>query len=156
MPEPVVLPSTYPALLEEISSRISTSQLRAALSVSRELVLLYWSIGHEILVGRRPRAGEPGSSIGWAIICRPVFLASRVQPAQSQIYAQSGRAWPDREIVPQRVALLPGAISGCCSTGSRSHPFANGTSGLRSNTGGAGTSLLIWSPADCMSGKGRR
>jgi hypothetical protein len=48
-----VLPSGYNELLDEISTRISTSQVRAALGVSRELVTLYWSIGREILVRQR-------------------------------------------------------------------------------------------------------
>jgi len=33
----------------ELSTRIRSAQLRAAFAVSRELVLLYWSIGREIL-----------------------------------------------------------------------------------------------------------
>jgi hypothetical protein len=43
-------PSGYPELLAELSTRIRSAQLRAAFAVSRELVLLYWSIGCEILV----------------------------------------------------------------------------------------------------------
>jgi len=72
----IAVPPGYHELLEEIASRISTSQVRAALGVSRELVLLYWSIGREILVrqgtegwgtkvidrlGRDLQAGFPGS-----------------------------------------------------------------------------------------------
>ena len=44
------LPSGYPKLLAELSTRIRTAQLRASFAVSRELVLLYWSIGREILI----------------------------------------------------------------------------------------------------------
>jgi hypothetical protein len=42
------LPSGYPELLAELSTRIRSVQLRASFAVSRELVLLYWSIGREI------------------------------------------------------------------------------------------------------------
>jgi len=36
-------------LLASINERIQTAQVRAAISVNRELVLLYWGIGKEIL-----------------------------------------------------------------------------------------------------------
>ena len=44
-------PSTqsYGALLASIKERIQSAQVRAALAVNRELVLLYWGIGKEIL-----------------------------------------------------------------------------------------------------------
>ena len=44
------LPDTYPAFLQELKQRIRESQLRASVSVNRELVLLYWRIGRDILV----------------------------------------------------------------------------------------------------------
>ena len=44
------LPDTYPAFLRELKQRIRQSQLRASVSVNRELVLLYWRIGRDILV----------------------------------------------------------------------------------------------------------
>jgi hypothetical protein len=36
-------------LLRELKARIQAAQIRAALAVNRELVLLYFSIGREIL-----------------------------------------------------------------------------------------------------------
>lgn len=39
------LPDSYPVFLQELKQRIRESQLRASLSVNRELVLLYWRIG---------------------------------------------------------------------------------------------------------------
>lgn len=44
------LPDGYPALLQELKQRIQQSQSRASMSVNRELVLLYWHIGQDILV----------------------------------------------------------------------------------------------------------
>jgi hypothetical protein len=41
------LPSGYHELLQELKGRIRTAQVRAGLAVSRELVLLYWSIGRD-------------------------------------------------------------------------------------------------------------
>ncbi|MFB3891132.1 MAG: YhcG family protein [Phycisphaerae bacterium] len=42
------LPSGYSNLLENIKARIHTAQVKAALSVNRELVYLYWTIGRDI------------------------------------------------------------------------------------------------------------
>jgi predicted nuclease of restriction endonuclease-like (RecB) superfamily len=41
--------ATYAALLNELKARIRSAQIKAALSVNRELVLLYWQVGREIL-----------------------------------------------------------------------------------------------------------
>jgi predicted nuclease of restriction endonuclease-like (RecB) superfamily len=43
------VPSGYARLLADIKSRISVGQLRATQAANRELVLLYWDIGHLIL-----------------------------------------------------------------------------------------------------------
>ena len=40
---------TYAALLANIKERIQTAQVRAAVAVNQELVILYWGIGREIL-----------------------------------------------------------------------------------------------------------
>jgi predicted nuclease of restriction endonuclease-like (RecB) superfamily len=50
------LPAGYAELLENLKARIRQAQVRAALSVNRELVLLYWHIGREILQ-RQQREG---------------------------------------------------------------------------------------------------
>ena len=44
-----LLPKGYDELLGQLKERIRSAQLRAALAVGRELVLLYWQIGREIL-----------------------------------------------------------------------------------------------------------
>jgi hypothetical protein len=43
------LPDRYDAFLQELKERIRGAQVRAALSINRELVLLYWGIGRDIL-----------------------------------------------------------------------------------------------------------
>ena len=43
-------PSGYPELSRKLKTRIRGAQVRAALAFNRELVLLYWSIGRDILV----------------------------------------------------------------------------------------------------------
>ncbi|MFO0955958.1 MAG: DUF1016 N-terminal domain-containing protein [Isosphaeraceae bacterium] len=63
------LPGDYAELLVQIKERIQAARLRASLAVNRELVLLYWHIGREILgrqeagrlgdEGHRPPGGRP-------------------------------------------------------------------------------------------------
>jgi predicted nuclease of restriction endonuclease-like (RecB) superfamily len=101
-------PSGYPELLQELKSRIQNAQVRAAFAVSRELVLLYWSIGRDILA----RQGTEGW--GAKVIDR---LSHDLQvefpgvegfsPRNMKYMRTLAEAWPDPEIVPQLVALLP-------------------------------------------------
>ena len=44
-----ILPSSYAPLLADLKARVRAAQVTAALSVNRELILLYWHIGREIL-----------------------------------------------------------------------------------------------------------
>src|SRR3954466_11551054 len=53
---PEALPEGNEQLLGRLKGRIRDAQLRAALSVNRELVLLYWQIGRDIL-GRQEAQG---------------------------------------------------------------------------------------------------
>jgi predicted nuclease of restriction endonuclease-like (RecB) superfamily len=55
------LPADYNALLVDIKNRIRTAQIRASLSVNRELIQLYWDIGH--LIVERQRAQGWGRSM---------------------------------------------------------------------------------------------
>jgi hypothetical protein len=48
-----IVPKNYSALFEEIKSRIHTAQIKAAISVNRELIELYWSIGRSIVERQR-------------------------------------------------------------------------------------------------------
>jgi predicted nuclease of restriction endonuclease-like (RecB) superfamily len=50
------LPVGYPEFLEDIKSRIRSAQIKASLSASRELILLYWDLGRSI-VDRQQRDG---------------------------------------------------------------------------------------------------
>lgn len=44
-----LLPSAYAPLLANLKARVRAAQVKAAVSVNRELILLYWHIGREIL-----------------------------------------------------------------------------------------------------------
>ena len=47
------LPTAYPLLLKEIKDRIRLAQVKAALSINRELIELYWGIGKSIVARQR-------------------------------------------------------------------------------------------------------
>ncbi|MGI4853898.1 MAG: PDDEXK nuclease domain-containing protein [Janthinobacterium lividum] len=101
-------PNGYPELLEEVVLRIARSQTRAALAVSRELVLLYWSIGAEILL--RQKVEGWGTKVidrlGRDLQARFAGVEG-FSPRNLKYMRSFAEAWPDPEIVPQRVALLP-------------------------------------------------
>lgn len=108
MSDSIQLPSGYPALLEELKRRIRSAQTRAALAISRELVLLYWSIGRDIL------ARQDAEGWGAKVIDRLAkdlgieFPGVEGFSTRNLKYMRSlAAAWPDPAIVPQLVALLP-------------------------------------------------
>jgi len=101
-------PVGYGDWLLELKQRIHTAQQKATLAVNRELVLLYWQIGRDILV----RQAEQGW--GAKVIER---LAHDLRKAFPEMKGFSSRnlkymrmfaeAWPHSEFVQQPVAQLP-------------------------------------------------
>ncbi len=107
----------YVTLVAELKQRITDARLRAALSVNRELVLLYWGIGRDILSRQE--------SEGWGakVIDRLAVDLGRAFPEMTGLSARNlkymrafAEAWPDLEFVQQVVALLPWAITCACLT----------------------------------------
>jgi predicted nuclease of restriction endonuclease-like (RecB) superfamily len=102
------LPAVYDSFLQELKDRIRSAQVQAAFSVNRELVVLYWSIGRDIL---NRQADE-----GWGtkIIDRlsedltKAFPDIRGFRARNLKYMRAfAEAYPDKEFVQQVVAQLP-------------------------------------------------
>lgn len=54
------VPSGYAELVDELKRRIRVSQVRAALAVNRELVLLDWQVGRSGRSGRSSRSSRNG------------------------------------------------------------------------------------------------
>ena len=52
-PRSDLAPKGYEAFLGELKERIRTAQLRASIAVNRELVLLYWQTGRDILARQK-------------------------------------------------------------------------------------------------------
>jgi predicted nuclease of restriction endonuclease-like (RecB) superfamily len=95
-----VLPTGYGELLENLKSRIRTVRVQAALSVNRELVLLYWHIGKEIL--------QKQEQEGWGtkVIDRLALDFAREFPEMNGFSPRNlkymrafAEAWPDEQIV---------------------------------------------------------
>lgn len=103
-------PSTpsYAELLAELKQRIRSTQVRAVVAVNRELVLLYWEIGREIL--RRQEAEGWGTKVieRLAADLRAEFPEMTGLSARNLKYMQKfAQAWPDVQIVQQLVAQIP-------------------------------------------------
>lgn len=101
-------PKGYEAFIGEVKERIRSAQVRAALAVNRELVLLYWSIGRDILT----RQAEQGW--GARIIEQLAADLTQAFPGVTGFSVRNLRymrsladAYPDPESVQQVVAQLP-------------------------------------------------
>lgn len=106
--QPSVSPPDYLAFLDDLKARIRGAQVRAALSVNRELVLLYWSIGRDILA-RQSDAGWGARVIDLlAQDLARTFPALRGFSVRNLKYMRAfALAWPDEKIVQQLAARLP-------------------------------------------------
>src|SRR5678815_3414675 len=108
MTDPTPDAQTYAALLATIKERIQRAQVRAAVAVNQELVLLYWGIGREILARQQEE--------GWGknIIPR---LAKDLKAQFPEMQGLSPRnlgymkafaeAWPEEAILQATLAKLP-------------------------------------------------
>ncbi|MBF0109826.1 MAG: DUF1016 family protein [Magnetococcales bacterium] len=108
MPDIVPLPSDYALWLAELKNRIHEAQQRASLAVNRELVLLYWRIGQDILA-RQGREGWGAKVIDrLAQDLRTAFPQMKGFSRANLLYMRAfAEAWPDPEIVQQAVGQLP-------------------------------------------------
>lgn len=107
MNEAIGHPAGYQTLLEEIKARIRTAQVRAGLAVNRELVLLYWSIGTEILV-RQERDGWGAKVID--SLARDLHQSfpemKGLSPRNLKYMRAFAEAWPEEEIVQAALAQI--------------------------------------------------
>lgn len=105
---PSTRPEGYEALLRDLKDRVRTARTGAALAVNRELVLLYWSIGRDILDRQR--------RLGWGagVIDQIARDLQREFPDSTGFSARNirfmrrfAKAWPEAAIVKQAVSQLP-------------------------------------------------
>lgn len=106
--KPVQPPKGYLAFLGDLKERIRTARVRAALSVNRELVLLYWDIGREILARQSAQGWGAKVIERLAADLREEFPDMRgLSPRNLKYMRAFAEGWPDRQIVQQLVAQLP-------------------------------------------------
>jgi len=103
-----IIPEGYADLLNDLKTRIRSAQIKAAVSVNRELIFLYWQIGHEIL--------QRQNKLGWgakvidrlAKDLRKAFPDMKGFSPRNLKYMRSfAEAYPDKEIVQQAAAQIP-------------------------------------------------
>lgn len=108
MPDIVPLPADYPAWLAELKARIHAAQQQAALAVNRELVLLYWQIGRDILA-RQGMEGWGAKVIErLAQDLRSAFPDMKGFSPRNLTYMRAfAEAWPEADFVQGVLAQLP-------------------------------------------------
>ena len=101
-------PAGYAAWLTELKARIHTAQQRATLAVNRELVLLYWQIGRDILARQAEQGWGAKVIERLAEDLRLAFPEMKGFSRANLMYMRAfAEAWPDAEIVQQAVGQLP-------------------------------------------------
>jgi len=102
------IPPDYAPWLAELKNRIHAAQQRAALAVNRELVLLYWQIGRDIL-DRQEQQGWGAKVIErLAHDLRAAFPEMKgFSPRNLKYMRAFAQAWPDAEFVQEVLAQLP-------------------------------------------------
>jgi predicted nuclease of restriction endonuclease-like (RecB) superfamily len=98
----------YRDLLANLKSQIRTARVRAALAANRELVLLYWQIGKEILTRQRQEGWGTRVIDRLATDLRAEFPDMQgLSPRNLKYMRAFADAWPDDSILQQLVAQLP-------------------------------------------------
>lgn len=102
------LPAGYGELLGAIKARVQTAQLRTALAVNTELVLLYWSIGRDILA-RQAQEGWGAKVIArLAADLRRAFPDMKGFSRTNLLYMRAfAESYPDEPFVQQVAGQIP-------------------------------------------------
>ena len=94
-----LVPKGYEIFLGELKERIRTAQLRASVSVNRELVLLYWQIGQDILARQKEHGWGAKVIDRLAGDCRREFPGMEgFSPRNLKYMRAFALAWPDEAI----------------------------------------------------------
>ena len=99
--------TSYRNLLARLKSQIQTAQVRAAVSVNSELVLLYWGIGKEILSRQREDGWGTGVIDRLAKDLLSEFPDMRGLSSRNLKYMRAfAEAWPEEPIVQVPLAQI--------------------------------------------------
>lgn len=98
----------YDDFLRNLKERVHSSQIKAALSVNRELILLYWEIGQEILARQQQQGWGTKVIERLAKDLKAAFPDmkgfSRTNLLYMRLFAE---AYPNEQIVQQLVGQIP-------------------------------------------------
>lgn len=101
-------PTGYADWLAELKQRIHAAQQRATLAVNRELVLLYWRIGQDILARQASQGWGSKVVDRLARDLRNAFPDMKgFSPRNLKYMRAFAEAWPDGEFVQAALAQLP-------------------------------------------------
>lgn len=104
----VELTKDYAEFLQSLKTRIAAAQVRAALAVNQELVLLYWHIGREIL--ERQKAQGWGAKVIEQLSkdLRAAFPEMKGFSRTNLLYMRSfAENYPDEQFVQQVAGQIP-------------------------------------------------
>lgn len=101
-------PEGYAEWLADLKDRIYTAQQRATLVVNRELVMLYWEIGRDILARQAAQGWGAKVIERLALDLRSAFPGMKgFSPRNLKYMRAFAQAWPDAEFVQAVLAQLP-------------------------------------------------
>ena len=101
-------PEGYADWLADLKSRIHSAEQRATLAVNRELVLLYWQIGRDILTRQSVQGWGAKVIERLAQDLRVAFPDMKgFSPRNLKYMRAFAQAWPEAEFVQQAAAQLP-------------------------------------------------
>jgi predicted nuclease of restriction endonuclease-like (RecB) superfamily len=106
--KPSPLPDNYEAFVRGLKERIRTAQIKAALAVNKELVMLYWQLGRDILQ-RQEQEGWGAKVIDQLSkdLKREFPDNTGFSPRNLKYMRAFAEAWRDEAIVQQLVAQIP-------------------------------------------------
>ena len=151
------LPNDYDTFLKGLKERVRAAQLRASLAVNRELVLLYWGIGRDILARQKEHGWGAKIIDRLAADLRQEFPeVTGFSPRNLKYMRAFAEAWPDEPIVQQLAAQIPW-FHNLRHPGQSEESQRNesGISARPSRTAGVATFWFTRSRAASIIGKGR-
>jgi len=102
------IPEGYDRFLQSIKEQVRRAQTRAALAVNRELVLLYWQIGKEILERRQQQGWGAKVIEQLAKDLRNEFPDVKGFSRSNLLYMRAfADAYPDEQFVQQLAGQIP-------------------------------------------------
>ena len=108
--EPISLletPTGYDDLLRDIKARVKTAQVRAALAVNRELVMLYWGVGRDILARQQEQGWGAKVIARLSADLRREFPEMKGFSSRNLVYMQTFAGAYSVEFTQQVAAQIP-------------------------------------------------